>query len=536
VEHVQQTPISKTTFLIFFFDFGTFFVMERFVEGQRSNSIDIGAVGLLGPEDDGNIEEERFAVAPSNWYVNSAATPPETGENKSIAALPKLAEGARGRLRKGEGKSFYFPKSSKAVGGNMIDEKDESPTATSKARRRNSIGAGAVGLFVINDDGGDEIMGLRVAPSDWYVASSTTQPQVGESNSSVIPKQGEASRRSSHIPKPKTPTRKSSDERDDSLTLPKGLFRRRLSAKVTSIPGFSREEGFAEAEAAPLSPRVGERIGNYVIVKIIGRGGEGTIYLVSSGHEDATETFALKRRIFHNIVEVSDGLKEVLAMAYFSASPFCVALNDVFQDGLSHGRISLSFVMDYCVNGDLLEKIVGVMDGKGAPLTQEQVKDILFDVGSGLHAIHGSGFSHRDIKLENILIGRDGRCKICDFGLATRTIRGLTGFVGSIFYASPEMEINRNGQFTSAVDIWALGIVALELASSCVYKHKYGVESLAMRTAKETDFNPEAVIEDLDETMKDACGATIASMLQRYPEQRATSDEVLKSLGSRNVL
>ncbi len=190
-------------------------------------------------------------------------------------------------------------------------------------------------------------------------------------------------------------------------------------------------------------------------------------------------------------------------MACVSTSPFCVSLMDVFQIGLSHGRIALCLVMEHCKNGDLLEKIVRIMEGKDAPVTPEQVGSLLFDIASGLNAIHSAGFTHRDIKLENILLDGDGRCKICDFGLASRSKVGLTGFVGSIFYASPEMEMGPNGPFTSAVDVWALGIVAIELASNCVWKHKYGMESLAMRTAKDLEFNPESIVGDLEEKMRE---------------------------------
>jgi hypothetical protein len=106
-------------------------IVERFVAGQRSNSIDTGAVGLLGIDDDTNVEEMTFGVAPSDWYVTSATTRPQTGEKKSFVATPKLGKGARRR-------SLYIPKP-KLRARKTSDARDESPTVISKGRRRNSI-------------------------------------------------------------------------------------------------------------------------------------------------------------------------------------------------------------------------------------------------------------------------------------------------------------------------------------------------------------------------------------------------------------
>jgi serine/threonine protein kinase len=63
---------------------------------------------------------------------------------------------------------------------------------------------------------------------------------------------------------------------------------------------------------------------------------------------------------------------------------------------------------------DLLEKF----EGKG--ISEEVIKNIARSVLQGLSVLHGAGLIHRDIKIENVLTGKDSKFKICDFGSCTK--------------------------------------------------------------------------------------------------------------------
>ncbi len=404
--------------------------------------------------------------------------------------------------------------------------------------RRDSIDVGAVGLTG-TDEGCEEKEQTVIPPSDWYTSSSEKHRVSDAPEGTVQGVSPRATRKTSGSLKfmkiAPLPVRKTRSDGSGVVgeRHSKALrFRRRVATVVSKNGAFSAEvdashPSYSDDSNGPLSPTMGSRIGRYKVVRLIGQGGEGSIFLVRKDGID--EELILKRRVFESLVEGNEGMREVLATARVSWSPFCVSLTDVFQLNLSHGQLALCLVMEHCKNGDLLERIVEVMDGKEPALQPQQVREMLHDIVRGLDAVHSAGFVHRDVKLENVLLASDGRCKICDFGVACSTVEGVRGFVGSSFYAAPEMERDRSGVFSSAVDVWAVGIVAIELASSCVWKSKYGNDSLGARVAKNGEYAPASVIDDLGEDMRAVCGPTFSAMLRSYPNERPSTYQLLRT-------
>ena len=106
------------------------------------------------------------------------------------------------------------------------------------------------------------------------------------------------------------------------------------------------------------------------------------------------------------------------------------------------------------------------LNEKGS-LTVEQTFQLITPVLSALSAAHRIGIIHRDIKPENILISKDGRIKVADFGLARNITMGQTMtaessvVLGSVSYLSPE-QVQR-GVADARSDIYAVGIVLFEM-------------------------------------------------------------------------
>ena len=122
------------------------------------------------------------------------------------------------------------------------------------------------------------------------------------------------------------------------------------------------------------------------------------------------------------------------------------------------------------------------------PLDRKHVKSILYQILSGLDHIHAHRFFHRDIKPENILVSTSApndsafsrysnlvtppstpptyTVKIADFGLARETHSKLpyTTYVSTRWYRAPEVLL-RAGEYSAPVDMWALGAMAVEIAT-----------------------------------------------------------------------
>jgi serine/threonine protein kinase len=202
---------------------------------------------------------------------------------------------------------------------------------------------------------------------------------------------------------------------------------------------------------------VGAKLGPYEIIAAIGKGGMGEVWKARDTRLD--RIVAIK----FCVAELSERFaREAKAIATLNHSNIC-QIYDVGPDYI---------VMEYV---------------EGAPVTPvdspRKLLDIAVQMSDGLAAAHAAGMVHRDLKPDNVLITRDGRVKILDFGLAkaahseigaddaTCTIdsgeRSLTDpgtTVGTVAYMSPEQARGQRN-LTAQSDQFSLGLVLYELAA-----------------------------------------------------------------------
>jgi len=127
----------------------------------------------------------------------------------------------------------------------------------------------------------------------------------------------------------------------------------------------------------------------------------------------------------------------------------------------------LMIVMEYCDGGSVLD----VMQVCNRALTEKQIAAVCMHVLKGLNFMHGNKILHRDIKAGNVLLTREGRAKLADFGVSTKlltTIQKHKTVVGSPYWMSPEVIVAPNGAngYDHKADIWSLGITAIEMAET----------------------------------------------------------------------
>lgn len=176
-------------------------------------------------------------------------------------------------------------------------------------------------------------------------------------------------------------------------------------------------------------------------------------------------------------------LREVIFLRSLPPHPHLVPALDIFLDPYSR---RLHIAMEF-MDGNLYQ-LMKARDHK--PMDAHSVKSILFQILSGLEHIHDREFFHRDIKPENILVSTSQHndsshpfrrysammtppstppvytIKIADFGLARETHSKLpyTTYVSTRWYRAPEVLL-RAGQYSAPVDIWAVGAMAVEIAT-----------------------------------------------------------------------
>jgi serine/threonine protein kinase/tetratricopeptide (TPR) repeat protein len=150
----------------------------------------------------------------------------------------------------------------------------------------------------------------------------------------------------------------------------------------------------------------GAAVGRYVILDLLGQGGMGVVYSAFDSELDRKVALKLIRPDSTSSKGQMRLGREAQAMARV-AHPNVIAVYDV-------GRVDDQvFIAMEFVDGTTLSQWA-----RERPRTSKEVLDIFLQAGRGLAAAHAAGLVHRDFKPDNVLIGKDGRARVLDFGLA----------------------------------------------------------------------------------------------------------------------
>jgi len=200
------------------------------------------------------------------------------------------------------------------------------------------------------------------------------------------------------------------------------------------------------------------RIGKYQIVEEIGRGAMGVVYKAVDpyiGRTVAVKT--IRFDILSNPQQREEAQKRFLREAQSAGNlshPNIVTIYDVGEDqGMAY--IAMEFV-----EGQSLEQILAAQ----RPWDPPAAVSLMIQIAEGLDSAHRKGIVHRDIKPANILIDREGRPKIVDFGIARISSSSLTQtsmVMGTPFYMSPEQVAGK--KVDQRADIFSLGAVFYEI-------------------------------------------------------------------------
>ena len=198
---------------------------------------------------------------------------------------------------------------------------------------------------------------------------------------------------------------------------------------------------------------VGKTISHYKILSKLGAGGMGEVYLAEDTRLD--RKVALKFLPLHFTAD-TESLARFEREAKATAAlnhPNIITVHEI-GDHENQTFIAMEYVHGESLRERMAEK-----------LSLEEIIDLLTQICSGLGKAHEADVVHRDIKPENIMIDKDGRVRILDFGLAK--LKGVTKLtreastLGTLNYMSPEqfqaLEVDHR------TDIWSLGVILYEM-------------------------------------------------------------------------
>ncbi|MEE2786566.1 MAG: protein kinase, partial [Myxococcota bacterium] len=214
--------------------------------------------------------------------------------------------------------------------------------------------------------------------------------------------------------------------------------------------------------------KAGSKLAHYVITRLIGRGGMGEVYLARDTH--LGRKVALKV-IIPTQLENPEALDRFLQEARMTARFNHPNIITIYGVGVVDGFPYVA--LEYLEGQNLQERC-----REERPTLQESLRFCLA-IGEAVTEAHRHGVLHRDLKPANVLIPKDGRIRVADFGLAQQlNVTGHQGnksarleqqgdstppkkVVGTPAYMAPEQW--RGQKTTEATDVWALGIILHEL-------------------------------------------------------------------------
>ncbi|HEY2396977.1 MAG TPA: serine/threonine-protein kinase [Rudaea sp.] len=211
-------------------------------------------------------------------------------------------------------------------------------------------------------------------------------------------------------------------------------------------------------------PLIDTRVGPYRLLRLLGEGGMGRVFLAERADGEFRQQVALKlMRPGFVSGEVNERFRRERELLARLAHPNIAQLHD---GGLSADR-SPYFTLEY-VEG---EPVVAWCDTRKLPIKGRLA--LLLKICDAVQYAHRNLIVHRDLKPSNILVTADGEPKLLDFGIAkaldTQNDRGLTGTQSQPMtreYAAPEQVLGE--PITTATDVYALGVLLYELLSGHV--------------------------------------------------------------------
>ena len=213
----------------------------------------------------------------------------------------------------------------------------------------------------------------------------------------------------------------------------------------------------ADKKRIAIAPKTFADFGDYELLEVIGRGGQGVVY--RARQKSLNRTVALKViGLGHWATDAH--LKRFRREAEAAASLDHSGIVPIYEVGERDGSCYFSMKL---VEGGQLDEVV-----KREPMPIRRAVELIAKVARTVHYAHEHGILHRDIKPGNILLDQKGEPHLTDFGLARlveteSTVTRTMEVLGTPSYMAPEQAVGNNDAVSSATDVYGLGAVLYQL-------------------------------------------------------------------------
>lgn len=251
--------------------------------------------------------------------------------------------------------------------------------------------------------------------------------------------------------------------------------------------------------------------GRYELIERIGGGGMALVYKAHDTLLGRKVAVKILRQQFVGDEEFINRFRREAQAAASLSHPNVVSIYDVGQDGDVH-----YIIMEYVEGINLNDKIK-----QQAPLQIEDAVHIAMQICDALDHAHANQIIHRDIKPHNIMLGKNGRVKVTDFGIAraatSADITQTGAVLGSVHYFSPE---HAKGSSQGAVsDLYSLGIVLYQMVTGALPFQGDSPISVALKHLHEFVAGPRKFNPHVPQSVENI----VLKALRKNPAERYTS-------------
>ncbi|XP_054864736.1 RAC-gamma serine/threonine-protein kinase-like [Amphiprion ocellaris] len=249
----------------------------------------------------------------------------------------------------------------------------------------------------------------------------------------------------------------SPDERDewtDAIQMVADKLQRQEEERIQCSPTSNIDNMVEEEMDISTTHHKRKTMSDFDYLKLLGKGTFGKVILVrekASGKYYAMKI--LKKEVIIAKDEVAHTLTESRVLKN-TRHPFLTSLKYSFQT-----KDRLCFVMEYVNGGELFFHL-----SRERVFSEERTRFYGAEIVSALDYLHSAKIVYRDLKLENLMLDKDGHIKITDFGLCKEGITDaatMKTFCGTPEYLAPE--VLEDNDYGRAVDWWGLGVVTYEM-------------------------------------------------------------------------